>query len=569
MADETAEPAGNNEAKEITINQAMQMALEKHKQGDFNGAEAIYSAILEKNPNNPDTLHLLGLIMHQTKKPKEAIKLIKKAIEIKNDIAIYHHNLGMVYDSLNDEKSSAESYEKALQLNQNYENSHLAHYNLGIYYRDNGELDKAINHYEKAIEIKNDFSDAYFNRGLIYLLKGNFQEGWKDYEHRFKKRNPTDKRDFGKPKWDGSDLSNKKILVICEQGFGDSIQFIRYIPLIKQLGGYVILECRKKLVNLFKNINEIDEIIEKNIKVIPKADFDCYIHLLSLPGIFKTNLDNIPFKQRYLDANSVLAEKFGEKIKEIELRKSNEPEMEKKSSNSIIDLNKCGDKPDVYSGMDIAVDMGKQDNINNINTNYTNNNRTNNTNYINNNNLDNINNNLHNLSDFKKDKENSWQKASEKDKLKVGIAWAGNPKQENDKNRSTAFEKFKPLTEIEGIQLYSLQKGDASFQLENKNVIDLSKDIFDFADTAAAISNLDLIISVDTSVSHLAAAMGKPTWTLLTFVPDWRYLLENREMPWYSSMKLFRQKKQGDWDSVFSDVKDELKGLASSKHINI
>jgi hypothetical protein len=157
--------------------------------------------------------------------------------------------------------------------------------------------------------------------------------------------------------------------------------------------------------------------------------------------------------------------------------------------------------------------------------------------------------------------------SSQETKLKVGIVWAGKPEHNNDHNRSCGLEFFAPLVYIPGVQLFSLQKGKAVAQLkhlpEGSAIENLGEDFIDFADTAGAINNLDLIISVDTAVAHLAGALGKPTWVILPFVPDWRWLLNRHSSPWYPNMRLFRQSKIGDWHSVFHRVKESLKQLIS------
>jgi len=144
------------------------------------------------------------------------------------------------------------------------------------------------------------------------------------------------------------------------------------------------------------------------------------------------------------------------------------------------------------------------------------------------------------------------------DKFKIGIVWAGNPKQEDDWKRSVAFDKFRILLGISGIEFFSLQKEIIDDEIEDLEITDLSEYLYDFADTAAIIENLDLVISVDTSVAHLAGALGKPTWILLSHIPDWRWMLNRNDSPWYPSTRLFRQPKPGDWDSVFREVEDEL-----------
>ena len=158
-------------------------------------------------------------------------------------------------------------------------------------------------------------------------------------------------------------------------------------------------------------------------------------------------------------------------------------------------------------------------------------------------------------------------KEFETEDFKVGISWAGNPNQANDKERSVDFNKFETL-KIPGVKLFSLQKGRASEELEDNEIVNLDMYIDDFADTASIIDKLDLIISVDTSIVHLAGAMNKPVWVLLSHPFDWRWLLDRKDSPWYPSMTLFRQPKKGDWNSVFESVKKELEMLVKSKKRN-
>ena len=452
---------------ELSLNDALKLAVKSHTEGKLQQAEYLYRKILEINPNNANALHLFGVIAHQMGRHEESIKYIKKAIKLNPNAAFYYGNLAMAYDSLGKEEESASNFIRALEIDPKYDKAYLAHYNLSVFYMDKRKINEAIEHYNKAIELNGDFFDAYWNRGLALLLLGRFKEGFEGYEYRFKKEDPSDSRIFGKPKWDGSSLNGKRILILSEQGFGDNINFARYASLVKDRGGYVILECKKELRRLFENLKGLDKIILKEKGIMPNIEFDFYIHLMSLPRIFDTSLNNIPNTSPYLRADFELVKKFKEKF-----------------------------------------------NSNNF---------------------------------------------------KIGIVWAGNPNQENDKNRSTTFEKFKVLKEIPGSELVSLQVGKASCQLNDLSVIDVSNEITDFADTAAVIANLDLVISVDTSVAHLAGATGKPIWMLLSYVHDLRWMLDRRDSVWYDSMKLFRQPKLGDWDSVFNDVSNELKNLLRSR----
>lgn len=455
------------EIEELTIKQVLELAVKKHNEGDLSGAEFLYRKILKENPNNADAWHLLGLTAYQVGKYDEAIGHINKAISINPNQALFYSNLGMVYDASGEEDEAAENFLKALNIDPNYTKANVAHYNLGVFCMEKGKIMEALEHYNRAIELDKDFYEARWNRSLVLLLLGKFEEGWKDYEYRFKKEKPTDSRVFDKPKWDGSSLEGKRILILSEQGFGDNINFIRYIPLIKEKKGYIILECKRELRRLFEDFPGIDEFVEMRSGIVPSVKFDFYIHLMSLPGVFGTNLSNIPNKVPYIFADAELSEKF--KL------------------------------------------------------------------YFN------------------------------EDCFNIGIVWAGNPEQANDKNRSAEFGKFKVLKNIPKVKLYSLQKGGVAQQLDDSHVINMADKINDFSDTAAIIENLDLVISVDTSVAHLAGAMGKPVWTILTFMPDWRYMLGRNDSLWYPSMRLFRQQKLGDWDFVFNEVSKELGKIIRDK----
>jgi hypothetical protein len=173
------------------------------------------------------------------------------------------------------------------------------------------------------------------------------------------------------------------------------------------------------------------------------------------------------------------------------------------------------------------------------------------------------------------DDAKNWQRrlADHSPAMKVGLAWAGNPKHPNDRNRSMTLANFAPLGRILGVRFFSLQKGAPADQAKappaGMELVDWTSDLKDFADTAALIANLDLVIAVDTSVVHLAGAMGKPVWTLLPLVPDWRWILGGEQNPWYPTMRLFRQPAWGDWDSVAARVADALRAPQLTSAPNI
>lgn len=455
--------------QKLTLAQVLAMALEEHQKGNLEKAKFLYEKILEHDKNNPDALHLLGVIAYAKKDYSHALEKITQALNFKTSDAGYYLNLGLVQVALGNPEKALEAYKTCLEIDAHHPKAYLASFYLGTLYEQKAQFPKALAFYTQALESNPDFYDAYWNRALIFLLLGRFEEGWKDYEFRFKKEKPVDKRIFQKPLWKGDSFQNKTLLISYEQGLGDNLQFIRYIPLVKKLGGKILLETRKELLNLFKNFPGVDELVEFKENLIPPKDFDFYIPIMSLPRIFNAPPKDFPNKTPYLFADPEFIEKF----------------------NKIIPKN---------------------------------------------------------------------------NKLKVGLVWAGNPLFYNDKNRTIDFKNFEELLKISEIEFFSLQKGKNPPSL--LNLTDLSPFLEDFRDTAAAIENLDLIITVDTSVAHLAGAMNKPVWVLLPFFPDWRYGLQGSSCLWYPSMRLFRQEKPLDWNPVFLKLEEELLKLCGIKKFN-
>jgi len=335
---------------------------------------------------------------------------------------------------------------------------------LGLIELRNMNLDKAEHFFREAIKREPETSEFHYNLSHALLLKGNLDEGFKEYEWR-KKRDEFLKREFSKPELSDEDIYGKRILVWDEQGIGDIIQFIRYFKILKQRGAIVIFQCAAGVINLIENAKYIDTLLPRNSTEEPDVEYDFQISLLSLPKYFNTTLETIPTESKYIFA--------------------------------------------------------------------------------------------------KQDLVNHWKNHFQQfDKKKIGIVWAGNPKHSNDKNRSIKLKYFSKLFRLSNCQFFSLQKG---FGLEQSaefsgSLIVLDNKINNLSDTAAIIENLDLVISVDTSVAHLSAALGKETFVLLPFSPDWRWMAEINYSPWYSTMKLFRQQKEGDWGSVFDVVQSALKG---------
>ena len=416
----------------IDITALLQTGLALHQQGKLQEAQYIYEKVLKINCNNSDALQLIGSIFSQTQQFEKAIDFLNRAININPNHASSHSNRGNALQELN-------------------------------------RLDEALVSYKKAISINADHVDAHWNLALANLKNGNLIDGFQGYEWRSKNEKLSTfktKRNFTQPLWLGEQsLQGKKILLYAEQGLGDVLQFSRYVPLVAQLGAQVILEVHAPLFKLLKHLGGVSQIIALGDN-LPEFDYQC--SLLSLPLVFKTELDTIPPVPLCINS----------------------------------DVNKV------------------------IN----------------------------------------WQiKLGEKVNLRVGLVWSGSNAHANDHNRSLTLAQLIPYLPP-NIQYVCLQKEirevDQELLAERSNIIYFGDVLEDFTDTAALCDLMDLVISVDTSVGHLSATLGKPTWMLLAFAPDWRWLLNRNDSPWYPSVKLYRQEEINNWDGILGQVKKDLERLS-------
>jgi tetratricopeptide (TPR) repeat protein len=509
----------------MEIPEDITLAKQQLKSGQLKLAEESSKRILQADADQPEALHLLGIIYHKTGRSDIAVELVTRAIAINSHIPEYHYNLGIIYSTLGKTDDAIRAYQACLNLKPDhtdalnnlglvlYEQNRFeesiilfqqsicakpeltnAWYNLGMALQAQGQPEEAIEAYNQVIKIFPDSAEAHFNRSIALLLTENFEEGWVEYEWRF--RSFEKKKDAEQKKslmhWDGSSLIKRRILVNDEQGIGDTFQFIRYLSMLKELGGFVFFETSKPLSGLLEKFAGIDELVEPSPVGFSQNEFDSFVPLMSLPGIFNTTLETIPGTTPYLFASHKKVEIWQDRI-------------DQHMFNVGI----------VWAG--------------NPTTKY--------------------------------------EQAGLSGLEHVNLAWAGNPSNKIAAGRSNRLEFFKPLAEFEGVQLYGLQKGAAAGQVEDLsnsiNVINLGEEFEDFSDTAGVIDNLDLIITVDTSVAHLAGAMGKPVWVLIPYVPDWRWMIEREDSPWYPTMRLFRQQTKGNWNHVFERVASELGALVS------
>ncbi|MFJ9452927.1 tetratricopeptide repeat protein [Herbaspirillum sp. NPDC101397] len=533
----------NSENKDARIG----LANALHEKNDPDASIAYFEDAVRRNPEAPGPLSHLGKALIDAKQYKEAINVLFKSLQLQINFAPAHTNLGialqemdMLKDALESHKTSLlldptdiyaqtkiadtyiklkeydkanEHYQRIIELAPKDPNSYtklasslfshqdryeeamalfhkalevdpkhpLTHNNIGATMYDYGETVSSLQYFKDALALKPNYLTAQHNLALGQLLAGDLKDGWANHESRLEVK---ERRHVYKlihklfeliPKWDGkSSLQGKYILLMHEQGFGDSIQFVRYVHKLLEQGARVALHVKDPLARLFRSVSDQVTLVREN-DPLPKCDY-AYV-LMSLPHALGTDrVEDIPSYPFYLSAD---------------------PQ----------DIKRWKDKMDMFAD---------------------------------------------NTGD-----------------LRVGFVWAGNPEHGNDRKRSIPLETFAPLFNTSGVQFFSIQKGLVTSELaklpKELPVYNIGDALNDFADTAAVMANLDLIISVDTSVVHLAGALGRPTWTLLAHTPDWRWLNDREDSPWYPSMRLFRQPTRNDWPAVISKVASELAILAQEK----
>jgi len=429
------------------------LGLELLQAGKPRGAAMSFRKVLTISPGFPDAGLSLGHCLHQMGEYQEALQVYDRQLALTPNSPVLWNNRGNALLELREYEDAASSYLFALDF---FPDLHDARVALASCYQSMGKIDKAMEACQTVLTSAPDHAEAHWNRALLLLLKGEYAEGWQEYEWRWQKRAFTSPvRDFKQPRWSGEPLAGKTLLVHAEQGFGDTIQFCRFIPQLVSLGAKVFFECQPPLVRLMKSLAGCTSVLPMGCN-LPR--FDMHIPLLSLPLALGNTLQNIPDKTPYLAIalDSILAWSFL-----------------------------------------VRKDIG----------------------------------------------------------LNVGICWSG--KSYPDPGRSCPVELLKPLASIEGINWNSLQVGwNSSLPFP---MTDNTSRITDFSDTAALISHLDLVVTIDTAVAHLAGALGKKVFLLVPFAPDWRWMQWWDDSPWYPTMNIFRQVSTGDWSIPVLEVAANLK----------
>jgi len=432
-----------------------------HGQGSIDDAAICFERALALSPDNVACLTHLFDCRYTQNRFAESEAYARRAVAVDGRAPRGWINLGVALISQDRFHEATEAFERAEMLDSGLGEGDQ-HLNLGICLRETGRLAEALAFYERKLPALASVG-AHAHYGHALLTAGKLREGWPQYEFRWLQQPLLSLRArFGKPVWSGQDLHGRTILLRSEQGVGDVIQFIRYAPHVKALGATVVLQLRKNIGELAKGFPGVDRIVAPG-EALP--DFDFYIHLMTLPRVFGTEINTIPAQVPYLHPERSRVARWGQRLRADEA-------------------------------------------------------------------------------------------------FKVGLAWAGDPGHLRDRYRSIPLAVLASLADVDGVQFYSLQKGVQAEQIRSApafgSIIDLGPDLHDFADTAAVLSELDLLICVDTSVAHLAGALGKPVWVLVPTPADWRWLEDRTDSPWYPTMRLFRQAKQGDWEPVIGRVKASL-----------
>jgi hypothetical protein len=402
-----------------------------------------------------------GMVLGELGQPKEAEKALRRATELAPANAIHWDNLGNTLERQGHHEEALKAYDRAIKLDP--DNGTLLH-NRSVVLCRSGRVEEAMPDLRRAIELEPDLVDARFNLGLSALLLGDYEEGFRHYESRWDTREYAAYRAaFQWPKWIGQEpIAGKRIMVIGDQGLGDTIMFCRYLPLLMGTGAEVYAVAPAALFEVMRDtFAPLGVMVLHSGQALP--DIQLRTAFASLPLAFGTRLDTIPKPVRFVTPN----------------------------------------RPCPYGGADRA-----------------------------------------------------------EGRLRVGVCWSGNFQHKNDANRSIPFAQFAALLDNPEIQFVSLQQevreeDRSAFEARGRHLS--TPDLKTFADTAWLVRNLDLVITVDTSVAHIAATQGVQTWILLPqHGSDWRWMRHRNDSPWYPTATLLRQQRHGDWPGTLRVVREQI-----------
>jgi tetratricopeptide (TPR) repeat protein len=428
----------------------------------FDEAIACHRRAVELNPQFDRALANLGRALRMQGKLAEAAECCTRALQLNPRNIDAHNNLGIILVDVGDLEQAVACHRRALELKPDDADSWL---NLGVAMKQQGNFQAAADCYARALELNPDSADAHTNQATLRLLQGDYERGLPEYDWRWK-TGQLPLRKFDQPAWRGEPLRGQTILLCAEQGIGDTIQFIRYAPILQKSGATVIVDVPKPLVPLFSRCPGIERLVGEGDNL---PGFDVHAPLMSLPALLRTTLGTIPADVPYLFAAPALVEHWRDKLSAVP-------------------------------------------------------------------------------------------------GFRIGINWHGREGIGPFRRRDIPLELFSRIGAVPGVRLINLQQGHGRNELAEAGdklpIIDFGDQVDAihgaFMDTAVIITNLDLVLTSDTAIAHLAGALGVPVWLALPFVPDWRWMLDRSDSPWYPTMRLFRQRQPGDWADVFEEIRQAL-----------
>lgn len=454
-----AQPSGE------TPDQALARAQTAAQAKRLNEASGICEDILAANPDYPSALALMGIITSMKGDLERAIEHLRKAISLRPGVPSWYAHLSSMCRNTYRMDEALAAGQESIRLDPNNAD-HLV--NMSLVFVDADDREHAVACLLRALGLRHDHADGHLAMAQILLATRDFQPGWTEYEWRnMTEAGKTTMPPMTSAHWNGMRIPTGRLLLVGDQGYGDTIQFARYIGMAAERVQDVVLGCSQEMGPLLEHIPGVKQYCHR-WNDVPGHAVHC--RLSSLPHVFGTMPDTIPAKVPYLFAKPDRIEVWRERL-------------------------------------DASLPRGLK---------------------------------------------------------RIGLAWTGRPTHPNDRRRSMRLARLKQLAEAGPAAFVSLQKPMPDADRESlaafNGMTDLSADLTDFGETAALIHNLDLVITVDTSMGHLAGAMGKPVWIMIPKAADWRWQLEREDSPWYPTARLFRQAKPGEWDAVLTRLTEALAG---------
>ncbi len=463
VAPQAAPAAAQSNQGGETPEQALLRAQSAAQAKRFGEAIGICNDVLGAHPDHPPALALLGILSGMTHDPERGVALLEQALRLRPGNASWNAHLASLCRATYRMERALSAGQESVRLDPNNAD-HLV--NLSLVFVDVDDRERATACLLRALGLNHKHADGHLAMAQTLLATGDFESGWMEYEW----RNETEAGKNTMPPmtsapWNGMRIPKGRILLVGDQGYGDTIQFARYIPMAAERCEEIVLGCSAEMGPLLRDIPGVKQFCHRWNDVPGHA---AHCRLSSLPLLFGTRLDSIPAKVPYLKADPARIAAWRERL-------------------------------------DAQLPQGVK---------------------------------------------------------RIGLAWTGRPTHPNDRRRSMRLERLLPLADAGQAAFVSLQKpmpeADRAVLSRFNGMTDLADDLTDFGETAAVMENLDLIITIDTAMGHLAGALARPVWIMLPKAADWRWLLDRSDSPWYPTVRLFRQATPGGWDKVIGEVSTAL-----------